>query len=421
MTTPFAIAILLFGLVNVLRMSGLFVLGNYYDLLSWWKTLHTKKRRSYPTIDIVIAAYNEEVSIYRCLESVFASSYPKIHVIVANDGSTDGTLEQVTAYKRAHPKRKITVVTQPNGGKARALNHAIKKAARSKYIMTLDADSILHSEALRRMLTYFDDKKISAVAANVRILPEPTLLSIVQQVEYLMGYRLKKAYTVLNNEYILGGIGSIFRRKDLKEVNYYDTNTITEDIDLTLKLIRRGNQDRSIAYASDAICYTEGVLSLSALFRQRFRWKYGRMQSLWKNKQLFFNSDKKYSKLLTYLQLPFVIYSEVTFLGDPLFFGYILLLCASYLDTTSFQGMCLFAAFYMAMVVMVDEYLSRKHKVLLLFCSPLAFLLFGIVSVVEYAALLKCLRQLKGIVFAHEQDNCGWEHVERQLPASARA
>ena len=107
--------------------------------------------------------------------------------------------------------------------------------------------------------------------------PTAPLLGFIQRFEYLVSHHMKKAQTAFNVEYIIGGIGSMFRRSTLDEVGLYDTNTMTEDIDLTLKIIaRKGNRSSRVVFAADSLVYTEAVPSLRSLYQQRTRWKYGR-------------------------------------------------------------------------------------------------------------------------------------------------
>jgi biofilm PGA synthesis N-glycosyltransferase PgaC len=411
-----ALIIILLGLINVLRMSTLFILGDVYDF--WMhrkaKVQALKRKRKYkPMIDVVIAAFNEEQTIRRCLDSVYKSTYPKFRVIVGNDGSTDKTVSIVEQFVAERGITNLEIVSQPNGGKATILNRVIQTVVTSPLVMTLDADSVLAADALEKVTAYFQDQQVMAVASNVKVLPSQTVLGNIQYIEYLMGYRLKKGYTMLGNEYIVGGIGSTFRRKIMKKVGYYDTDTVTEDIDLTMKIVHQGNKHHKVIYGADVICYTEGVLSLKALFRQRFRWKYGRFQTLFKNKDLFFNRQRRYTKTLTFLQLPFVIYSELTFLFDPLLMGFLVYLSLRFQDVTSFQSIIAFFSFYSLAVIMTDEFIPLKRKLQMALFTPLAYFFFTIISVVEYAGLIKCLLEHQGILKVKEIGVCSWQHVER--------
>ena len=102
------------------------------------------------------------------------------------------------------------------------------------------------------------------------------MLGFIQRFEYLVSHHMKKAHTAFNVEYIIGGIGSMFRRSMLDEVGLYDTNTMTEDIDLTMKIIAQRATEPAGGVRRRRPVYTEAVPSFGRCVRQRYRWKYGR-------------------------------------------------------------------------------------------------------------------------------------------------
>lgn len=408
-----AYLIIIFGIVNAIRMSFLFISGDVYDYFWVKKNKKFVKKNYQPLISVIISAYNEEKVIKRTLNSIYTSDYKNFEVVIIDDGSKDKTARIVERFKKNIKLKNLTLVSQKNGGKATALNNALRNNTKGSLIMSLDADSVLANDALGKAVLYFRDQKVVAVASNVKIIKQNSLLGVIQYIEYLLGYRLKKAYTVLNNEYIIGGIGSTFRKKAIKSVNYYDTDTITEDIDLTMKLIAKGNKTNRVIYASDVICYTEPVMNISDLFKQRYRWKFGRFQTLYKNIGLFFNRSKKYTKPLTLWQLPFVIYSELAFLVDPILIAFIIYLCVKYKETASLLGVIFFLAFYVTLAIISDKYLSYKEKIYLIILTPLSYFFFFTISLIEYIALIKSIFNYKGVIYAREINKCGWEHVGR--------
>jgi biofilm PGA synthesis N-glycosyltransferase PgaC len=409
-----AIIIIIFGLINIMRVSLLFSGSLWYDLTQ----LFRRKKNDFqqPDITVIITAFNEEKVIRRCLTSVYESTYSNLRVIVANDGSTDDTAKIVRQFRNTlseHQRRSLRLVTTANGGKARILNHVLRKVVKTPLVMVLDADSLVAPQAIEHSIRYFEDSRVVAVASNVRIIKHHSLLSLIQYIEYLMGHHMKKAYTSLNNEYIIGGIGSTFRYETIKQLNFFDTNTITEDIDLSMKIVAQGNRQNRLVFASDVVCFTEPVPNVSGLFRQRFRWKYGRFQTLYKQKHLFFNVRSPYSKLLTFLQLPFVIYSELSFLLDPLFVCLVMYFLVQYHDIQTIFGVLFFFAAFTAGAIIADEYSSAGEKILLLLLAPFAYPFFFIISIIEYFTLLKCIIQIRGIIKAKEIDHCAWVPVQR--------
>ncbi len=326
--------IIFFGVLNLIRM-GLFIIGSdLYDLKDSFIKRKKSKRGSLPYFTVVVPAHNEQETILRNVTSILKSDYPmnKVQIVVVDDGSTDDTKNILNKFRRENNVKNLVLVFQKNQGKARALNNGIKKYAKGKLVMCLDGDSFIAPDALRNAAKYFRDDRVKALASNVRIIETGTFLNLVQRFEYLICYQMKKAQTFFNVEYIIGGIGSTFRRDMLEKINYYDGDTITEDIDLTMKILQNGNKENRVIYGSDVISYTESVLSIKDLTKQRFRWKWGRSQTFFKNWNMFFSTDKRSSKWLTWVYLPYALFSDIAFFLEPLMIGYIAYIVIIYGD-----------------------------------------------------------------------------------------
>jgi len=413
---------MLLGLLNILRMAVYLVSSNVYDVRRSWRAGKSRAKRAYlPTVTLLIPAHNEAAVIEKTLESVWASNYPKLKltIVVVDDGSTDVTKKIVRRFIRCHPDGfAIRLVTQPNSGKAIALNNAINKHVSSRLVMCLDADSLLDRHAIRNAAQYFHDRKVVALASNVNIIEDKTILGLVQRFEYLISYQMKKAHTVLNTEYIIGGVGSMFRANMLERVQYYDSNTMTEDIDLTMKIISTGNRRNRVVYGSDCLAYTEAVPSFKSLVRQRYRWKYGRMQTFLKNRHLFFNADKRYAKQLTFFTLPLAILQEFNLLLEPLLVGLILYLSIRDQDPRSLLFALVIVTVYVSLNIWTSEHLSIRQRLRLsLFAAPMYFLLY-VLAIVEYAALVKSVGGLSRLKHSIAAGHVTWKSPERSAAAS---
>lgn len=101
-------------------------------------------------VSVVVPAFNAEHSIDAALESVFAQTFRDFEVVVVDDGSTDGTANRLARWSE-----RVTVLSQPNGGPARARNAAIS-ASSGDLIAFLDADDTWLPEKLARQVDYFD-------------------------------------------------------------------------------------------------------------------------------------------------------------------------------------------------------------------------------------------------------------------------
>lgn len=407
--------IVILGLLNVFRMA-FFMIGS--DVYTVKRALRNRRKKritfGLPTISVIIPAHNEENTIIRTVESVLNAKYPSelLEIVVMDDGSTDLTYQMVERY-RLLVDGHFKLVRQENAGKAHALNNGMRNHATGELMMCLDADSSLAPDALLNAARYFIDPRVVALSANVKIRPTGKLFNLIQVFEYLICYQMKRAQTVFNIEYIIGGIGSTFRRSALAQVGFYDTDTITEDIDLTMKLLRLGGKDHRVIYGSDVIAYTESVLDLAGLIRQRFRWKYGRAQTFIKNRALFFNRDAKHSRWLTWVYLPYALFSDLAFFFEPFMVSYIAYIVVAYGDWVTLASAFGIVGGYITLNILAEDTIPTRLKIVLALIAPFMYFFFYLLSYVEYLALIKTYMKFWEIPASIEAKNCGWTHVER--------
>ena len=382
----------------------------------WQQNRHNRKATVFglPTFSIVVPAHNEEGTIVRTLDSLARVKYPKnkLEIVVVDDGSTDLTYAVAEEYRLLYDLN-FKLITQENSGKAHALNNGMRNHATGELMMCLDADSSLDPSALINAARYFVDPRVVSLSANVKIRSSGTLFNLIQMFEYLVSYQMKRAQTVFNIEYIIGGIGSTFRRSALTEVGYYDTDTITEDIDLTMKLLRLGNKEHRVIYGADVIAYTESVLDLAGLIRQRFRWKYGRAQTFIKNRAMFFSGSQKSSRALTWFYLPYALFSDLAFFFEPIMVSYVAYIVIVYGDWFTLASAFAVVGGYITLNVLAEDTLPLRRKLTLALIAPFMYFFFYILSYVEYLALIKTYMKFWEIPASIRAKNCGWTHVER--------
>jgi poly-beta-1,6-N-acetyl-D-glucosamine synthase len=400
------------AVVNLIRMMVYLVGADLYTIR---RALADKGVSYRPTVSLVVPAHNEAAVIEATLACLLKLDYAPLQIILADDGSTDDTVDRIYAYKRGHDTNDVVqVFTQPNGGKADALNNAIRAMATGELVMCLDGDSIIAPDAVTKSVAYFSDPRVVATASNVNILPNGTLLGLVQRFEYLISYHMKKAQNRFNVEYIIGGIGSMFRRSVLDEVGLYDTNTMTEDIDLTLKIIsHKGNRKQRIAYAHDAITYTQAVPSFRSLIRQRYRWKYGRLQAFYKNYRLFFSRDTKHSVGLSWFFLPYALAQEVMYLIEPAIVTVVIAVSIYYRSPWTLVSAMIIVSSYVIANILGTIHLPRRDKVLLSLMAPLMYVFLYLLSVVEYIALLQAIVKLPHLRKSISGEQVSWTSPER--------
>lgn len=387
---------------SVVNMAHLFMYligANIYDIKSFKRNYELKNGSPAstltrePLVTVMIPAHNEETGVTKTLNSVCNSSYKNLQVIVVDDASTDTTRKVVNQYILDNPEKPVEFLSIIlNRGKAAALNFAIQEKARGEFVMTLDADSVIDKYAIENALKYFDDPNVAGVAANVKIYHQQSIIALLQMFEHMIGYRSKKFYTLTNSEFIVGGVASTYRHDVLKRVGWYDTDTQTEDIGLSLKITAEGNKANKLVYAEDVIAMTEAVQTAKALFRQRFRWKLGMIQNLLKFGHVVGSNESSYTRMLTYFRLPMAFLGEIMLLMEPLMFGYILYLSIVFSEPGFFFGAYITLIIYMSFIVWSDNTMGFSRRVQMTAYFPILYFIFYIMNVVQFVAIMRCLR-----------------------------
>lgn len=278
--------------IALLFAIGLLFIFLYYWLVVPLALVQTFRRQSWkpdpdtwPRIAVVIPAFNEAGYVGDCIDSITAATYPgPVELIAVDDGSTDGTYEEVLAHA---PPDAIIIRTE-NCGKHAALNLALEQTD-AKYIVSVDADSHVHPDALTELIRrFFRYDKAGAVAGNVKVENRGTLITNLQALEYVMGINtFRRAFDLLGTVTVVPGALGAFRRHVLEEVGGYSADTVTEDFDLTIEILKRGYSIR----ASTGIVYTEAPDTWYNLYLQRRRWFEGNLQTLYKHRDVFLDNS----------------------------------------------------------------------------------------------------------------------------------
>ena len=306
------------------------------------------KSNLFKTISILVPAYNESGNIIESIESLLKLEYPEYEIIVINDGSSDDTLEQLILhfnleetklyYKETIDHQDIrgihktselpslTVVDKENGGKADSLNAGLN-ISENDLICSIDADSILEKDVLKKLLqTFIQDKNTVAAGGIVRVVngckiknreideihvPD-SFLGRLQSVEYIKAFLFGRAgWDYLNSLMIISGAFGIFDRKAVLEVGGYLTDTVGEDIELIMRLHRYNlhhDNDYRVRFLPEPICWTEVPTDYKSLRNQRNRWHRGLADSLWRHWKMIFNPSYGHMGMLV---LPFFLFFEL--------------------------------------------------------------------------------------------------------------
>jgi len=239
-----------------------------------------------PKVAVLIPAYNEEKVIERTIRAALNSNYPNLRVIVIDDGSKDRTLEVARkAFAAEAAAGEVLILTKPNSGKAEALNFGIEHIGDAELFVGIDADTIIAPDAIARLVPHFINPKIGAMAGNAKVGNRVNLWTRWQALEYITSQNFeRRALDVLGAVSVVPGAIGAWRVSAVREAGGYHLDTVAEDADLTMALLRRGYR---VEYEDMALAYTEAPTNANALMRQRFRWSFGILQAVYKHRGVF--------------------------------------------------------------------------------------------------------------------------------------
>lgn len=286
-----------------------------------------------PRISIIAPAFNESKSIIDNVRTLLSLYYNNFEVIIVNDGSTDDTFQKIVqafelvkvnyyfdyripcerikgVYKSDNPSyNRLTVIDKNNGGKADSLNAGIN-ISRNSLIVTIDADSIIESDSVLKLVKPFleeKDQKVIGTGGVIRIvnscdierghireikLPDQ-ILPRLQVLEYTRAFLLgRMAWSHLDGLMLISGAMGMFDRETVIMAGGYSIKTVGEDMELVLRMRRfmaEKEQKYEVTYIPDPLCWTEAPSDFKSMRKQRTRWTRGLIESLWTHRKIFLN------------------------------------------------------------------------------------------------------------------------------------
>ena len=239
-----------------------------------------------PRVVVLIPAYNEEKVIERTIQGALDSDYPNLRVIVIDDGSKDRTLEIARrAFAAEEAAGRVLILTKPNGGKAEALDFGLEHIGNAELFVGIDADTIIAPDAIARLVPHFLNPKVAAVAGNAKVGNRVNLWTRWQALEYITSQNFeRRALNTMGAVSVVPGAIGAWRAEAVREAGGYHMDTVAEDADLTMALLRNGYR---VEYEDLALAFTEAPTTASALMRQRFRWSFGILQAVFKHRGVF--------------------------------------------------------------------------------------------------------------------------------------
>ena len=270
------IAIASLGSIRFMLFAGLAVA--YRVLIRRARREHTGDSCR-PLVTVLVPAHSEERSIVGTIDSVLASDYPRLEIVIVDDGSADRTTEVVR--ERFGDDSRVRLFSQARSGKAGALNRGLGEV-RGDVVLTIDADTVVSRETVGRLARWFADPRVGAVAGNLKVGNRVNIVTRCQALEYITSQGIsRRAFALLNCMTIVPGPIGAWRRELLDRAGGFPTETVVEDLDLTLQVRKWGYW---ILFDERAWAWTEAPDTVNGLYRQRRRWMFGTVQCLWKHR-----------------------------------------------------------------------------------------------------------------------------------------
>ena len=267
-----------------------------------------KKIFSYPkltknySLSIVVPCYNAEKVIGKTIENLLKSDYKGLKkIIVVDDSSTDDSYKIAKQYEKKYPSKVKVVKTPKNTGCAAGSKNYGAKFVKTELIGFTDDDSFPKKDAIRKMIGFFDNKKVAAVTSSVLVKKREKLLENLQSVEYKVIVFTRKLLSFIDAVYVTPGPLAVYRRSAFEEVNGFDESNITEDIEITWHFVSKGYK---VDMGVPSKVYTVAHDTFKAWYRQRLRWNIGGIQTINQYKKSFLKAG-----MLGLFILPFFVLS----------------------------------------------------------------------------------------------------------------
>jgi cellulose synthase/poly-beta-1,6-N-acetylglucosamine synthase-like glycosyltransferase len=178
----------------------------------------------------------------------------------------------------------------------------------------------------------------------------------------------------------------------------FDENMKTEDIEFSMRVAKNNGLNARLVYASDYLVHTEPVPTYKGLFRQRYRWKFGSLQALYKNKRLLFSLRQEQNKFMGWVRLPLALWSEVMLLLEPILFSLFFYIAIAGKNPWLFISASIAYAIVAWLAIWSDEHYSLSTKFKLSLLAPFMYIASFVISLIQVIAIFKCLVDFKSII-----------------------
>lgn len=303
------------------------------------RKIFVKKKKElvyFPEITMIVPVYNSEQSLYACIKSIHDSNYDNknIYILLVNNQSKDNSFEVFCKCQEDFSDLTINWINSEQG-KSKALNMALFNSY-GKYIIHIDSDGVLHPDAIRNMVSRFEENDdIDCMTGTIITNPDMIddtkgfLMRFLRKLEFfeycqafLAGRNFQSEF---NSIFTLSGAFSAFRKSAILKTQLYNTDTICEDTHVTFQI--RDMLKEKVVLCDNAFFMVDPIEDLNRLYIQRQRWQRGEIEVM----HMFKNSKMKFGKgFLSDFVIRLVMYDH-TF-AFPRMIWYFALICLGFLS-----------------------------------------------------------------------------------------
>ncbi|WP_445005768.1 glycosyltransferase family 2 protein [Exiguobacterium alkaliphilum] len=271
-----------------------------------------KEEHPNEAVTVMIAAYNEESSIYETIRYVATQDYTgPLHLLVIDNNSNDNTSAEVLRAKEDF-SLPITLLHEQKPGKFQALNFGLTHIT-TPYVITLDADTLIHPSAVRFLVARLvsSPKDVCAVAGSMLVRnSRRSFWTRLQEWDYFLGIAsIKRLQGLYQGTLVAQGAFSLYETAAVQEVGGWP-DAIGEDIVLTWRLLET---KRRVYFEPLAVAFTDAPESFRHFARQRSRWARGMVEGLqevkpWRQPQLYTKYLTGVNLIMPYLDIAYTFF-----------------------------------------------------------------------------------------------------------------
>jgi cellulose synthase/poly-beta-1,6-N-acetylglucosamine synthase-like glycosyltransferase len=295
---------------------------------------------AFPFVSLHVPAYNEPPEmVLATLESLLRIDYPAFEIVMIDDNTTDTALWRPVENFCASRDISFHHLEDWPGYKSGALNYALAVTdPRAEVVGIVDADYLVEPDYLRRCAPLFAQRPRLGFVQTPQDYREWRDSAYYRRLYYSYDYFFRVSQVSRNerNGAIFGGTMGLIRREALEQLGGWDEWCITEDAELSLRLLKAGWDGQHIETS-----FGRGVMPLSfeALKRQRYRWCFGGVQILRKHWRSLMPWDRSTDNGLSQRQRYDYLTGGLQWFGDLIGLGFALLLLAGALSIAVGNGL----------------------------------------------------------------------------------